>query len=281
MEKTIIGLGKKVLIADILGHTVSIVVNNYSKSDSVSLWMCLLCYMLQIYYDFSGYSDMTIGISNMFGLKFDDNFNYPYLSCSVSDFFRRWHISLGQFFKKYIYIPLGGNKKSGKVYRNLLIVYIVSGLWHGNGASYIVWGLLVGAMVCLERYVDKNFNIKIPVVCKWMKTMLFIYFSWILFMMPNLSSSVLYIKKMFIFISDKTVSLSYKYYFNKRVICVMVTGMIAAIAGYRNCNKKLNEIVEKKKTLMILKYTILVIVFACSVITIVNSNYQPFLYARF
>ena len=151
IEKIIVGLAKKVIIADVLGTLVSSVIAAYTSVDSITLIGTALCYMIEIYFDFSGYSDIAIGISKIFGFDFDENFNYPYLSKSIGEFWNRWHISLGNFFKHYIYIPLGGNKKH--VYLNLFIVFLVSGIWHGNGVGYIIWGIIVGLCVCLERYI--------------------------------------------------------------------------------------------------------------------------------
>lgn len=138
VERIIIGLGKKVLIADELGKTLSSIYNN-GNFDNLTAWLIVIGYSLQLYLDFSGYSDIAIGISNIFGIKIKENFNFPYLSKSITEFWQRWHISLGNWFKNYVYIPLGGNR-TGNVYLNLSIVFLLTGLWHGNTHVYLYWG---------------------------------------------------------------------------------------------------------------------------------------------
>lgn len=150
IERIIYGVAKKVIVADVLGNFCGEVISNYQQMDSLTVAIGAFCFMLEIYLDFSAYSDIAIGTSLLFGFKFDENFNYPYCSKSMGEFWRRWHISLGNFFKNYLYIPLGGNRKH--VYLNLFIVFFVSGLWHGNGLAYIVWGIFIGLIICLEIY---------------------------------------------------------------------------------------------------------------------------------
>ncbi|MDO4499732.1 MAG: MBOAT family O-acyltransferase [Erysipelotrichaceae bacterium] len=278
-EKIVIGLGKKVILADSLGTIVATVSANYLKIDSISAMLCALCFMLQLYLDFSGYSDMAIGISRIFGFSFAENFNYPYLSKSVGEFYRRWHISLGTFLKEYIYIPLGGSRK-GNVYLHLLIVFLVSGIWHGNGTSYIVWGLLIGLAVCLERKLSDELA-KVPDVIRWLLTMVFIYFTWILFMMPSLSTSVAFVKTMFAGISGNSVLLTYKYYFNLRIIIIMLISIVVSVCNYKDIKYKIVLIINNRKFLSLLKYSFLLLVFVVSIVFIVNSTYSPFLYFRF
>ena len=157
VERVMIGLGKKVIVADTLGAVVSSVLSdlgNYAL-DRPTLWLCALAYMIQIYFDFSGYSDIAIGISRLFGFDFKENFNYPYVSSSVTEFWRRWHISLGTWFREYLYIPMGGNRK-GNVYVNLFIVFLATGIWHGASWNFILWGLMNAVLVVLEETEKKH-----------------------------------------------------------------------------------------------------------------------------
>ena len=270
IERIIYGIAKKMAVADVLGNFCGQVIVNYQQMDSLTVIVGAFCFMLEIYLDFSAYSDIAIGTSLLFGFKFNENFDYPYCSKSMSEFWRRWHMSLGNFFKNYLYIPLGGNRKH--VYLNLFIVFFVSGLWHGNGIAYIVWGTFIGLVICIERYVrDKNFYKRTPNFIKWLILMIMIYFSWILFMMPSLSQSVALIKRMFAGIGLGDVVLNVKYYLNNRIIFTIVIGVIISFVDIR-------RIIEKNE---LLKYIVLILLFVISFVYIVNSLYSPFLYFRF
>ncbi len=271
IKRIIIGLAKKVIIADVLGVLVSNVVTNYTNVDSITLIGTVLCYMIEIYFDFSGYSDMAIGISKIFGFDFNENFNYPYLSKSIGEFWNRWHISLGNFFKNYLYIPLGGNRKH--VYFNLFIVFLISGIWHGNGLGYIAWGIIMGLCVCFERYI-KDFKIykNMPKIFKWIITMTIVYFSWIIFMTPSFSVALNYIKLMFSNISSDSVPFTYMYYFDKRILFTLCLGIFFSLIHVQFKENKVNEIV---------RYLVLIVLFVISIIYMVNSTYSPFLYFRF
>ena len=157
-ERFIIGLSKKVLLANTLGSFHNMVVEMPESSQTVvAVWIGIICFTFQIYFDFSGYSDMAIGLGRMFGFHFKENFNYPYISKSVTEFWRRWHISLSTWFKDYLYIPLGGNRKSKfRKYINLLIVFLTSGLWHGAELSFVLWGLIHGVFNVIENIFGIN-----------------------------------------------------------------------------------------------------------------------------
>lgn len=270
VERIIYGVAKKVIVVDVLGNFCGEVISNYQQMDSLTVAIGAFCFMLEIYLDFSAYSDIAIGISLLFGFKFDENFNYPYCSKSMGEFWRKWHISLGNFFKNYLYIPLGGNRKH--VYLNLFIVFFVSGLWHGNGLAYIVWGIFIGLIICLERYIrDKEFYKNTPNFVKWLLLMIMIYFSWILFMMPSLSQSIVLIKRMFAGVGLGDVVLNVRYYLNNRLIFTIVIGVIVSFVDVR-------KIIEKNE---LLKYIVLILLFVISFVYIVNSLYSPFLYFRF
>lgn len=194
----VIGLGKKVIIANSMGQMADVAFNNNELLDMPTAWIGMIAYTLQIYYDFSAYSDMAIGLGNCMGFTFLENFNYPYISKSVKEFWRRWHISLSTWFRDYIYIPLGGSRKGEyKTYRNLLIVFFTTGLWHGASWNFIVWGLYYGVFLLLER--TKAFQ-KIYETCddiwKRVYTLLVIMIGWVFFRAETLSTAIVYLKEL-------------------------------------------------------------------------------------
>ena len=182
IRRFLYGLGKKVLIANVLGQCVdSIYAMELSEVTGAFAWLAAGMYMLQIYYDFSGYSDMAIGLGKLFGFDFPENFNYPYLSKSVQEFWRRWHISLGTWFREYLYFPLGGSRKGEvRTYVNLMIVFLVTGLWHGAGMTFALWGVYYGVLQVIERLGFKKILEKYPVI-GWSYTFLAALFGWVLF----------------------------------------------------------------------------------------------------
>ncbi|MBQ8670009.1 MAG: MBOAT family protein, partial [Oscillospiraceae bacterium] len=180
-----IGLLKKVYVANHAGELASIYLDgDLSKLSTPSAWFGLLMYTLQIYYDFSGYSDMAIGLGRMFGFSFPENFNYPYISRSISEFWRRWHISLGSFFRDYLYIPLGGNRHH--LARNLLVVWFLTGMWHGASWNFILWGLFYGLLILLERLLLGKTLCRVPVINR-LYTMFCVVIGWALFYFTDLS----------------------------------------------------------------------------------------------
>ena len=269
IEKIMIGFAKKVIIADTLGLTVSSIIGNLENGiDSITAIGGMLCYTLQLYYDFSGYSDIAIGISNCLGFEIKENFNFPYISDSITEFWRRWHISLGTWFREYLYIPLGGNKK-GNVYLNLFIVFLVTGIWHGARWNYILWGMIHGVFIMLERYLSKKtswYN-KINIIYKKIFTFFIISFSWVIFMLPGLSAVKRYYIYMFS-ISNETLNFTYRYYFDKRVILLLIIAITGAIF--------FKEIKDEK-----IKMLVYPILFILAIIFMINSTYSPFLYFQF
>ena len=269
IERIMIGLAKKAIIADTLGITVSNIVENLKYGiDNITAIGGMLCYTLQLYYDFSGYSDIAIGISNCFGFEIKENFNFPYISSSITEFWRRWHISLGTWFREYLYIPLGGNKK-GNIYLNLFIVFLITGIWHGARWNYIIWGGIHGLFIILERYLSKNtvwYN-KINLIYKRIFTFLIVSFSWVIFMLPKWSMIRKYYASIFS-ITKKNINFTYSYYFDKRVITLIVIGLLGAILNKKIKNEKIKMIVY-------------IIVFLLAIIFMINSTYSPFLYFQF
>ena len=164
----------------------------------VTAWLGAIGYTLQLYFDFSGYSDMAIGLGQMFGFDIDKNFDYPYLSKSITEFWRRWHISLGKWFRDYVYFPLGGSRvRTTKILRNLLIVWLLTGIWHGAAWTFVFWGLLHGLAQVLEKFPLRNVREKLPDWVNWLVTMLIVNFGWVFFAAPSLGSALHWIRQMF------------------------------------------------------------------------------------
>lgn len=201
INRFIIGLGKKILLANNMAIIADRAFNAVGAGDEISIsfaWAGILCYTLQIYFDFSGYSDMAIGLGKMFGFEFLENFNYPYISKSVGEFWRRWHISLGSWFKDYVYIPLGGNRRStGRNIFNLCVVWFLTGLWHGANWTFILWGCYFGAFIIFERYVLKNKMDKLNGYVRIIITFFIVVLGWVLFRAENLHIALDYYTSLF------------------------------------------------------------------------------------
>ncbi|MGM0878733.1 MAG: MBOAT family O-acyltransferase, partial [Bacillota bacterium] len=198
-KRFIIGLGKKMILANNCGFvTDQVFAQNPSDMSSGLAWIGIIAYSLQIYFDFSGYSDMAIGLGKMFGFDFLENFNYPYISSSVSEFWRRWHISLGSWLRDYVYIPLGGNRKGEwTTYRNLFIVWLATGIWHGASWTFIVWGMYYGIFIMLEKAFLGKLLKRIPVFMQHVYALLVVVIGWVFFRAETFSYAFSYIKTMF------------------------------------------------------------------------------------
>lgn len=278
INRFVMGLAKKVIIADILGGMADNIFNlYYSGIDTPTAWIGAICYTFQIYYDFSGYSDMAIGLGYMFGFKFMENFNYPYISKSITEFWRRWHISLSTWFKEYLYIPLGGNRK-GNVYFNLFVVFLVTGIWHGAAWTFVLWGLWHGLFILIERAIGKmQWYIKIPNVIKYIVTMLIVILGWVLFRADSLEQALGYIGAMFGFNSSSSLTFEYMYFINKKFIFWIVISILGSVPFISNKVKKYSG----NKIFEILVTIVISIIFIISIIFVVNSTYSPFIYFQF
>ena len=203
VNRFIIGLFKKVVIANNIGELCNIL-NNSSEVSVLLYWVLGISYMLQIYFDFSGYSDIAIGIGRMIGFKFPENFNYPYIANSVTDFWRRWHMTLSSWFRDYVYIPLGGNRVSIlKHIRNILVVWMLTGLWHGASWNFIIWGIYFGVILIIEKYYLNKVLEKLPRVIRNIYAMFIVMISFIIFSSDDISSALVAIKGLFSFSSLK------------------------------------------------------------------------------
>lgn len=270
-----IGLCKKAILAD----SLSIVHTNLSASSSVlGSWLFAISYMLQIYFDFSGYSDMAIGIANMFGFHFNKNFDHPYNALSIQDFWRRWHISLSRWFRDYIYIPLGGNRVSdGKYIRNIFVVWFLTGLWHGANWTFIIWGLYFGCLLLLEKYVLKDLLEKCPRFICHIYTWILVLISWVFFMSPNLSQAFGVLGKM-IGINASLYDMNALFYLRSSVVLILI-GIVFSFPVY----EKLESYVlgRWKQKASIALTIVYVVVFLISISYVISNTFQSFLYFAF
>lgn len=277
----IIGLGKKVLLA----NNFAIIADNvfgYASVKAVSMplaWIGAVAYTLQIYFDFSGYSDMAIGLGKMFGFHFLENFNYPYISKSITEFWRRWHMSLGTWFRDYVYFPLGGSRVTrGRVFLNLFVVWFLTGIWHGANWTFLVWGLMYFVLLAIEKFsgISKKDG-KFLNPFKWAYTMLFVIIGWVIFRSDNLPLAVNYLQSMFVYKNIPASEFEYfKAIFNQSIL-IMLIGIICStpIANKINQKVKSNFITD---TVFVLFVTF---VFVFSIASLISSSYNPFIYFNF
>lgn len=279
-KRFIWGLAKKVIIANNVAIFCDYVYNNYSSYGSNILWVAAVCYTLQIYFDFSGYSDMAIGLGKMFGFNFLENFNYPYIATSITDFWRRWHISLSSFFRDYVYIPLGGNRVSKiKFIRNIFIVWLLTGIWHGASYNFILWGLYYAILLLFEKMVTGKYIEKLPKVLKMLYSLFFITLGWVIFRVENLNDLVLVIKKMFSFNNTSFVTL----FNNNSMLISTIPYIILGIFLSLPIDKWFKEKVDKSNSviLTLIEDLILGVLFGISIMFLVSNSYNPFIYFRF
>lgn len=271
-----IGLGKKVLIANQMGALWDSIQNTGTNNGWLGSWVGIIAYTFQIYFDFSGYSDMACGLGNMLGFEFLKNFNYPYISKSITEFWRRWHISLSTWFKEYVYIPLGGNRKGvPRQILNLLIVWLLTGFWHGADFNFIIWGLYFGVILIIEKFVIGRFLDKLPSFLKHLYSLILIILGWVIFYFSDLNQMWEFIKSMFNFtnipIGDSAMTFIVSY------LPLLIVAIIASTPLMANLYNKL----KAKKSMWILETLFCVVVLALSTASLVNQSYNPFLYFRF
>ncbi len=277
----VIGLSKKVLIANVLGEEVDKIFElGAGELTTVTAWAGVFAYAFQIYFDFSGYSDMAIGIGKMIGFKFPENFNNPYISQSITEFWRRWHITLGRWMKDYLYIPLGGNRVSKRrLYFNLWFVFLISGLWHGAAWNFVIWGAFHGLFLIADRLFLLKFYSKIGKVPSIIITFLIVLVSWTIFRAENISHAWVFIQKMFTFDFE-----GYNFYFDNKFYTIMIFAVIFSFWGaFRGVEKWQDKLFNKKQkfsSLIIMSLISVILVLIC-VSSITSSGFNPFIYFRF
>lgn len=269
------GLAKKVLIADSIG-LIACAVSQMEEPSVVSLWLFVILFALQIYYDFSGYSDMAIGLGLMIGFTFPENFNYPYIARSITDFWRRWHMTLSRWFKDYLYIPLGGNRGSiWKWLRNILIVWAVTGLWHGASFNFVFWGLYFGFFLSIEKLGVLKLLQKMPRVLQHFYTLLIVLCGWVLFQVEGLQEAQKMFQGLFGFGSIDFINAGTWFYI-RQVIVLLVVAVIGATPLLENIKKKVMK--REIGFFIVMQIVILLIL---STAYLINQNFHPFLYFRF
>lgn len=267
------GLFKKVLIANQIGMLWESSLARVSSLSMLGAWLGIIAFALQIYFDFSGYSDMAIGMGLMMGFKYPENFNYPYIATSITDFWRRWHMSLSEWFKLYVYIPLGGNRcgKARAIF-NLMVVWTLTGFWHGASWNFLLWGFYFAVLLVIEKYVLASVLEKVPKIIMHFVTMILILISWVLFAVEDFDKMVTYFKHMF---SPAGGVIDDFFRYNIRnYIFVIIIGMILSTPVYRVLR-------DRVKGIRIIKGLIFFLLFVVTVSFMVRNTYNPFLYFRF
>lgn len=278
LKRFIIGLSKKVIIANQMGFIADTIYSNSNgEAGTLLLWLGAVAYTFQIYYDFSGYSDMAIGLGRVFGFHYLENFNYPYIAKNITDFWRRWHISLSSWFRDYLYIPLGGNRRWA--IRNLFIVWFLTGLWHGASWNYIFWGLYYGILIFIEKYILKNILNKVPRILQHFYAMFFVIIGWVFFRIENFEQLVSTLKNMFSYreVTLKTILFDYQ------DMLYAVPFIIFAVIGAVPIMKNIFELIENRKS-NVLKYLKDIYIIGCLVLSIIfllGEKFNPFIYFRF
>lgn len=276
----VIGLAKKV----ILSNYVAIIADNCFMTEELSVataWLGAIAYTLQIYFDFSGYSDMAIGLGRMFGFHFAENFNYPYVSGSITEFWRRWHISLGMWFRNYVYIPLGGNRvKKSRLILNLFVVWILTGIWHGANWTFVIWGLLYFILLVIEKFTNLHKKEKFTKTIGHVYTLFFVIIGWVFFRSNDVQSALLFLGKMFGIGATGLTDIAFAEYI-KQAWFVLIVDLIASFPILKIVqniikNKKIN-----KSVINIIQALALCALFILATAICVSSTYSPFIYFNF
>ena len=276
------GLAKKVLLSNSLAIVADKAFEIIPSELSIMFaWLGILSYTLQIYFDFSGYSDMAIGLAKMFGFELEENFNYPYISKSITEFWRRWHISLGTWFKDYVYIPLGGNKVSKtRMIFNLFVVWSLTGLWHGANWTFVIWGIYYFILITMEKITNfnKNFdNNNLSGILKQVYTLMLVMIGWVFFRSDNIAQAIQYIGSMFGLNGNILYNEQSILYFNEYILYIIIGFLLSFPLSV-----PLNKLKLKNKKVLVIPYVSVVItMFILSLSCIIKGTYNPFIYFNF
>ena len=280
VNRFVVGLAKKVILANNLGMIVDIMTKSNEKS-VLSYWMVAIFFSLQIYYDFSGYSDMAIGLGRMFGFDFLENFNYPFISKSIKEFWRRWHISLSSFFRDYVYIPLGGNRVSrGRWIFNLLIVWSLTGLWHGDSWNFILWGLYFALLLIIENLFLQNILSKLPALIQHIYAKFFIIISFVIFNNENIKDLWSSLYNMFNFRGLDLYN-DFSTYYLKSYTVLLIVSVIGATPILKNIIQKINKNVTGQKVISTINPILNIVLLVVVTAYLIDGSFNPFLYFRF
>lgn len=280
VRRFVIGLGKKVLIANMLGELCDVFSTTNEKS-ILFYWIFAISYSLQIYFDFSAYSDMAIGLGRMFGFHFLENFNYPYISKSITEFWRRWHMSLSSWFRDYVYIPLGGNRKGTIILvRNIFIVWALTGIWHGANWTFVIWGLMFGIMLIIEKlFLTKHLE-KMPSILQRIYVLFTVMISFIIFNANSIGEAWNNIIGLFGANGESLINASTVYYL-KSYLVVLVIAIIGSTPLLKNIIEKLKTKTNANKIINLLEPIAMASILIIVTAYLVDNSYNPFLYFRF
>lgn len=276
----VIGLAKKVLIANQMGaHADLVFSQDFHTMNSMTAWTGILAYTLQIYYDFSGYSDMAIGIARMLGFRLPENFNSPYTSRSITEFWRRWHMTLGNWMKNYLYIPLGGNRVSpGRTYFNLWLVFVASGLWHGASWNFVLWGVYHGCFLVIERLFLSKWYLKMGRIIPLVFTFFFVVIGWVFFRIEHFNDATNFLKTLFSWQVGNEIHLGIKFIF------IFIVGLIFAFFALNKRTQAFqDQIFEGSFSISrhIMMVPVMLILLILSLASITSFGFNPFIYFRF
>lgn len=278
LERFIIGFIKKIIFANTMAQLADTILKNSEYTFFVT-WLGAVAFMLQIYYDFSGYSDMAIGLGKMLGFDFNENFDYPYSSKSITEFWRKWHISLSSWFRDYVYIPLGGNRKGEKRQLfNMLVVWALTGIWHGASWNFLLWGLYYFVLLALEKFVFKNALEKIPKFLKWILTALLVLFGWVIFYCDDLTVLNDTVQSLFLF-SCKSDDINVIKMYLESYAMYIIPALIFQFPVFRKVRSSIFN--AKNNAVKVFYYAGLLAVGFIAVCFLVKSTYNPFIYFRF
>lgn len=294
-ERFIIGLAKKVLLADTLAVPVdAIFAIPPAELPAATAWFGAVCFGLQIYYDFSGYSDMAIGLGRMFGFRFPENFRHPYESLSLREFWRRWHMTLSRWFRDYLYIPLGGNRVStARTYVNLVIVFFLTGLWHGASWNFIVWGLFHGLFLTLERIGLEQWLGRGPRMIQHLYLLLVVYIGWVLFRAENLTHAMGFLKAMFVPVTMTSPAYVIEHFAAGYIVAAFVLGIGLSsdfiwkmvngrvLSSYRRQTGNGSIAASTVALIGTLKFTTNLLLILLSLMTVASQSHKAFIYFRF
>jgi len=279
-NRFIIGLSKKILIADVLAGFCNLA-KEPSNTSVLFMWAYVIAYAIHIYFDFSGYSDMAIGLGRIFGFHFPENFNYPYISKSITEFWRRWHMTLGSWFRDYVYIPLGGNRVSKlKWFRNIFVVWFLTGFWHGAGWNFIAWGLMFAVLLVIEKQFLLKILEKIPAIFSRVYVIFFLLLSWIIFDAASLTEAISRIGSLF-GAGDMPLINANTLYYIKSYAVVLILGVIGCTPLLKNIVLKIKENVTGKRIINVVEPVVQILLLTLTTAYLIDGSFSPFLYFRF
>ena len=277
-----VGLGKKVLLANVLGSLADAVWKTPGlEISALTAWLGIIAYTLQIYFDFSGYSDMAIGLGRMMGFRFSENFNYPYIAASVSEFWRRWHISLSSWFRDYVYFPLGGSRTTRtKTVRNLLIVWGLTGFWHGANWTFLLWGLYFGVLICFEKMSTKREQMSPPPrIYRRLGCLLAVMLGWVLFRSDSIAEAGAYLLRLFGIGGQGVLDATARLYLHDNLLLI-VAACLGSTPLIKRIADRLTATLPGTVT-ELLRCCVVLLLLALCTLYLVNSTYNPFIYFRF